>query len=95
MAPGAFSRRDRFIVPGESIQAIRTIDLDLSLFQEPAGGLDEALVFILVIGSFGGREEDDGVTCMTEYEHLEVPADDGRMPFVIYFSQIHFCPETP
>jgi hypothetical protein len=35
------------------------------------------MVFILVVGAFGGWEEDQGVAGIAEYEHFELPADDG------------------
>lgn len=74
---GAFGGGNRFVVPGGGVEAVGAIDLDFSRFEELAGGLDEALVFILIVGSAGGGEEDHGVAGMTEHQHFEVPAD-GR-----------------
>src|SRR5579859_2278732 len=68
--PGSFGRGHRFIIPAFRVEAIRAVDLYLAVLEEPAGGPDEALVFILVVGSTGGGEEDDGIATF-----FEVPAD--------------------
>src|SRR5579863_4881012 len=89
LIPGAVGRRDCLIVPTVGVEAVGAVNLDLPVLEEPPGGLDQAHVFVLVVGALGGREEDQGVTGVTEYEHFEVPVDDRGVPFMIFFAQIH------
>lgn len=89
LVPGAICGGDRLVVPAEGVEAVGAIDLYFSVLEEPAGGFDEAHVLILVVASFGGREQDQRVTGIAEYEHFELPLDDGGEPFMIFFVQIH------
>src|SRR5579863_7408558 len=65
LIPGAVGRRDCLIVPTVGVEAVGAVNPDLPVLEEPPGGLDEAHVFVLVIGAFGGREKDQGVTGVT------------------------------
>jgi len=89
MLPGSLRRRYGLVVPALSIDAVRTIDLYFPVLQEPPGGLDKALVLILVIAALGSGEEDDGIAGVPEDEHFEFPAEGGGMPGMKFFPEIH------
>lgn len=84
-----FRRGDRFVIPAERIQAVGAVYFHFPVLEEPAGGFNQSLVFILVVGTLRSREKDQWVAGMTEYEHFKLPADNGGMPFVIFFPYIH------
>jgi len=94
LIPGAFMRRDGFIVPAQCVDAVGAIDLDLAILQVPPGRFDQTLVFILIVTPFGSREEEEGIAAMPEYQHFKIPSEYGRMPFMIFFLEVHITKLT-
>jgi hypothetical protein len=85
LVDGAFGGRDTAIVPAVGVHAVGAVDPDLAVIEEPSCGVDETLIFCLVVGALGGREEYERVACVSEYKHLEIFACDGGVPVVIFF----------
>ena len=74
-------RLDVPVVPAVCIDAVRTINLDKTLLQKPSGRFDELKILTLMIATLGAWENDDWMSGMTEYQHFNLFAEIGRVPF--------------
>jgi hypothetical protein len=66
------------------IDAVEAIYLDGTGFDLPAEGLDHLPVFVVIEAGGAGREEEDGVSGVAEYEQFHIAPEVRAKPFMVF-----------